>query len=257
MTPFCDAGTPRTRACPRQFRACLRARAGGTGGGTPHEPAGRSGPLRPCRLRILSALSRLLTRPVLLTGATYVVFFMSTGVLTPFWPLWLADWGLTPEEVGLYTALGVAVRVVAGHGGPVAGRPSRPAPADARRLRLRDAPALPLAPRHRARSRRFSSPPSRSAPPWPGMGPLAEALGIAASRAWRFPYAPVRGVGSAGYLVANLLVGALIAATGSWVALWWMVGCMAAARPALARPSGRRQGQPARRRASARSAGWW
>ena len=45
----------------------------------------------------------LLTRPALVTGATYVVLFMATGVQTPFWPLWLADWGLTPEEVGLYT----------------------------------------------------------------------------------------------------------------------------------------------------------
>ena len=59
-------------------------------------------------------MRRLPTRPVLHTGAIYVVFFMATGVLMPFWPLWLADWGLTPEEVGLYTALGVAVRVVAG-----------------------------------------------------------------------------------------------------------------------------------------------
>ena len=56
----------------------------------------------------------LLSRPGLHTAAFYVALFMATGVHVPFWPLWLSDWGLTAEEVGLYTALGIAVRVVAG-----------------------------------------------------------------------------------------------------------------------------------------------
>jgi PPP family 3-phenylpropionic acid transporter len=183
-------------------------------------------------------LSRLLTRPVLLTGTTYVVFFMSTGVLTPFWPLWLADWGLTPEEIGLYTALGVAVRVVAGMAVPsLADRLDRRRQTLAAcafatlllflwHLDIVTKPVLLLAT-------------IAVGATMAGMGPLAEALGIAASRAWRFPYAPVRGVGSAGYLLANLLVGTLIAATGSWVALWWMVGCMALLVPlSLAHPGG-------------------
>ncbi len=61
-----------------------------------------------------------------------------------------------------------------------------------------------------------------------GTGPLAEALGVAASRAWRFPYSPVRGIGSLGFLAANLGVGLLIARTGSGIALWCIVACMAA-----------------------------
>ena len=84
--------------------------------GARSDPAGRPGALPAVRgLRALSAVaSRLLTRPALHTAGVYVTLFMVTGVQMPFWPLWLADWGLTPEEVGLYTALGVAVRVVAG-----------------------------------------------------------------------------------------------------------------------------------------------
>ena len=83
-----------------------------------------------------------------------------------------------------------------------------------------------------------------------GTGPLAEALGIAAARARNFPYSPVRGLGSAGFLAANLVVGALIARTGSVVALWWIVGCMALLVPlALAHPGGRKvEGQPPRLR---------
>ena len=88
-----------------------------------------------------------------------------------------------------------------------------------------------------------------------GTGPLAEALGVAAARAWRFPYSPVRAFGSAGYLAANLAVGALIAASGSGIALWWIVGCMALSRPSpSSTPAGARSS--AGRPASARSAVW-
>ena len=67
-----------------------------------------------------SALSRRLRSSPLLSGpgghttAFYVTFFMATGVHLPFWPLWLEHWGLTASEVGLFTALGVGARVVAG-----------------------------------------------------------------------------------------------------------------------------------------------
>jgi PPP family 3-phenylpropionic acid transporter len=44
----------------------------------------------------------------------------------PFWPLWLGDGGLTAAEVGLFTSVGVAVRVVAGLAIPaLADRPDR------------------------------------------------------------------------------------------------------------------------------------
>jgi PPP family 3-phenylpropionic acid transporter len=191
--------------------------------------------------------SALLTRPALATGAVYVVLFMATGVQMPFWPLWLADWGLRPEEVGLYTALGVAVRVVAGMAVPaLADR------LDRRRQTLAACAALTLllTLAHLGIATRPALLAATVAvgAAMAGTGPLAEALGVAAARAARFPYAPVRGVGSAGFLAANLVVGALIARTGSGVALWWIAGCMALLVPlALAHPGGRRvERQPPR-----------
>ena len=193
------------------------------------------------------SLGGRLSRPVMLTGGTYIVFFMGTGVQTPFWPLWLADWGLAPEEVGLYTALGIAVRVVAGMAVPaLADR------LDRRRQILAACAAVTLV-LYLLHLGIVTRPLLLAATiavgaGMAGMGPLVEALGVSASRAWSFAYSPVRGVGSAGYLAANLVGGALIAATGSWIALWWMVACMALIVPlALVHPGGGAAGgQPPR-----------
>ena len=171
--------------------------------------------------------SSLLSRPALHTAGVYVTLFMTTGVQVPFWPLWLADWGLTPEEVALYTALGVAVRVVAGMAVPaLADR------MDNRRttLALSAAVTALLYLGHLGIERKgvLLAATLAAGATMAGIGPIAEALGVAASRAWGFAYAQVRGIGSAGYLAANLVVGAWIAATGSWIALWWIVACLAA-----------------------------
>lgn len=53
-----------------------------------------------------------------------------------------------------------------------------------------------------------------------GIGPISEALGLAAARVHGFAYAHARGMGSLGFLLANLAGGALIARFGSGVALW-------------------------------------
>jgi PPP family 3-phenylpropionic acid transporter len=184
--------------------------------------------------------SRLLTRPALHTAGVYVVLFMATGVQMPFWPLWLADWGLTPEEVGLYTALGVAVRVVAGMAIPaLADR------LDSRRHTMMACAALTLvlylAHLDIERKGVLLLATIAVGATMAGIGPIAEALGVAAARSWNFAYAQVRGIGSAGFLAANLIVGAWIAATGSWVALWWIVGCMAALIVLTARHPGARR----------------
>lgn len=169
----------------------------------------------------------ILGRAGLHTCAVYAAFFMATGVMMPFWPLWLADWGLTPEEVGLYTALGIAVRVVAGLAIPaVADR------LDARRHTLVACAAATallflwhLGIVHKPTLLVATLAVGAS---MAGITPIAEALGVAAARAWRFPYAQARGIGSVGFLLSNLLVGALIGWTGSWIALWWIVACMVA-----------------------------
>lgn len=169
---------------------------------------------------------------------------MATGAHLPFWPLWLEDWGLTASDVGLFTALGIGVRVVAGLVIPaMADR------LDARRstvvvcallgalifvghLWIRDKTLLLLAT-------------LAAGAMMAGISPIGEALGVAAARAFGFAYAPTRGFGSIGFLAANLLVGALIASRGVTIALWWIVGCLLATMLLAARhPGGQRlQGQ--------------
>lgn len=188
--------------------------------------------------------SHLFSGPGRRTTAFYMAFFMIGGVYLPFWPLWLEDWGLDAGEVGLFTALGIGIRVVAGLAIPaLADR------LDARRhtimvcaaisialfiaqLGIRDKSLLLLATLATGAAQA-------------GIGPIGEALGVAASRFYNFAYAPARGLGSIGFLGANLIVGALIARTGPMIALWWIVGCLVATIVLAARhPGGRKvQGQ--------------
>lgn len=182
----------------------------------------------------------LLTRPAAHTTAFYVMLFMVNGVHLPFWPIWLEDWGLSTAEVGMYTAFGIAVRVVAGLAIPaLADR------LDARRhtIVLCGILSILLFLAHLGITTRpvLLAATLAVGATMAGIGPIAEALGVAAARFWRFPYAQARGLGSMGFLVANLIVGALIARTGSWIALWWIVVCLAGvAALAVRHPGGRR-----------------
>ncbi len=170
----------------------------------------------------------ILRPPGLMTTAFYVAIFMAMGVHLPFWPLWLEAWGLSAREIGLFIALGMGVRVIAG----VA------IPALADRLDRR---------RHTVAACLAVSMALFVAHLWIGdkavllavtlalgaamaaVGPIAEALGVAAARAHGFPYAQSRGLGSVGFLAANLVVGGLMLRFGNDLALWWIVACLGAA----------------------------
>lgn len=185
-------------------------------------------------------LPPILTRPALHTAAAYVMVFATTGAYIPFWPLWLSDWGLAPEEVGLYAALAVAVRVVAG-----LAIPALSDRLDARRatLAISSVVVILLFLAHLAIETRPTLLAATLAVgvAMAGIGPIAEALGVAAARAWDFPYAQARGFGSLGYLGANLAIGVLIARTGSGIVLWWIVACSAGlVALALGHPGGAR-----------------
>lgn len=170
---------------------------------------------------------RILSRPGLHTTGFYVALFLATGVHLPFWPLWLSDWGLSPSEIGVYTAIGIAVRVVAGVVIPaIADR------LDARRWVLAACAAggAALFLGHLGISTRpmLLAATIGTGVAFAGITPISEALGLAAARAWNFPYAQSRGIGSSGYLAANVAAGVLIGWTGTWVALWWIVVCLLA-----------------------------
>lgn len=185
-----------------------------------------------------------MTRPAVLaregatTSAVYAAMFLAFGAHLPFWPLWLEDWGLGAAEIGAYGAAGMAVRVVAGMIAPMlADR------LDARRLTfslLAGTGAL-LFVLHlwiEDRAVLFLATVATAAA-FAGMMPIADALGLAAARHFRFEYAHARSVGSAAFLVANIGCGALIAALGIGLTLWWIVANLAlAAWLCLAHPGG-------------------
>jgi PPP family 3-phenylpropionic acid transporter len=176
---------------------------------------------------LAGAVGRNPMGPAVHTGAFYLALFLTSGVQVPFWPLWLSDWGLSPSEVGVYTALGIAIRVVAGLAIPaVADR------LDRRVLTIVVCAGLSvviyLAHLGITTKATLLAATLAVGATTAGINPIAEALGIAASRFWGFRYAPVRAMGSIGFLAANLMGGALMARYGAGVALWWVVVCMAA-----------------------------
>jgi len=158
------------------------------------------------------------------TGAFYVAMFAVMGAHLPFWPVWLEEWGLTPGEVGFYTTMGVATRVVAGLGFPVlADR------LDQRRLVMVGlcllAAAVFAAQAGIETKGLLLLATLVNGAALSGVLPLGEALGAGAARSYGFAYAPVRSTGSVSFLVTNVLLGLLIAPLGADVVLWWIVGC--------------------------------
>ncbi|MEO1688560.1 MAG: MFS transporter [Pseudomonadota bacterium] len=162
------------------------------------------------------------------TSAWYAAMFAALGVHLPFWPIWLADWGLTGEEVGLYMTLSFGARLAFGAAVPV------------------------LADRHGARRLALAAMcalgalaflwhlgiASRTAlligtlittGVFAALVPIGDALGLAAARDGRFDYARVRAWGSAAFLGASLALGYGVEIWGADAALWTLVALLAVA----------------------------
>lgn len=180
----------------------------------------------------------LATRAGLLTCAFYAAIFTAIGAHLPFWPVWLADWGLSEAEVGLYLGAGLVLRIAASAGlGALADRLA------ARRAILAGASlaaaavfALHLAVETRAALFVLTLMVTATLSP---MIPLGEALGLRAARMHAFPYAHARAAGSIAFLLSNLAVGWAIARTGPDAALYTLAGaCLVAALLAAVHPGG-------------------
>ena len=166
-----------------------------------------------------------LSPPALRSGAQFALIFAALGAHLPFWPLWLGAWGLTAAEIGTYTAAGVIVRILTGLAIPLM----------ADRLRARRAVMAVVAALGAAV---FFVHPLIEDRTWlllatlatglvsPGMIPIADALTSAAARAHGFAYGQARAWGSLAFLLANMIVGALIAELGVDVARVWIVVCL-------------------------------
>lgn len=171
----------------------------------------------PAASRIPAALQPMGLR----TAAFYAAVFGGFGVHLPFWPLWLADRGLSAAEIGAFGAAGMAARVAAG-----LVLPSLADKWDARRNMLFALGALGL-----VATLAHLVAPDRAwlmvatvalSAAFAGLVPIGDALGAAASRSYGFQYAQVRSVGSASFLLVSLALGAAIGAMGPGVALWTM-----------------------------------
>ncbi len=163
-----------------------------------------------------------LSRPLLLTSAFYATMFGALGAHLPFWPVWLEDWGLTPAEVGLFLALSMITRTIAGFGFPVlADR------LDKRRATMAvicaGAAVLFLAHLAIGSKAWLLVATLASGALLSGLLPLGEALGAGAARRHGFAYAPARACGSLAFLGASLILGVLIARFGPNAILLWLV----------------------------------
>ncbi|MGB0497745.1 MAG: MFS transporter [Rubricella sp.] len=171
-------------------------------------------------------LPPVLRPPGLKTGGLYALIFAALGAHLPFWPLWLAEWGLTASEIGAYTAAGVVVRIGAGFAIPML--------ADAigaRRLvmaAIAGGGALVFLAHPLIEDRAILLIATLATGlVYPGMIPISDALGSVAARDHGFSYARARAMGSVAFLLSNLAVGWLIGRFGVDVALGWIVLCLA------------------------------
>jgi PPP family 3-phenylpropionic acid transporter len=169
---------------------------------------------------------RALTGPAgRMTSAFYAGIFLALGAHLPFWPIWLADWGLTQPQVGALLGAAILVRVSAGVGGPwladFTGR-RRTALALMGAVGIAAFALHPLAPGYGT----LAALTFISAAALAGAMPIGDALASAAARMHGFAYAQVRAVGSAAFLFANIACGWAVAVWGSGAALWWIVASL-------------------------------
>jgi len=140
----------------------------------------------------------------------------------PYWPIWLAEWGLSQAEIGTYLGLALGLRVVgstvlpaladrfAARRAVIALSALAAAAVFAAHLFIETRPVLLAATLAAA----FVTAP---------LIPLGEALGVRAAAMHGFAYAHARAVGSLAFLAMNVGLGALIARLGPGVVLWAVV----------------------------------
>lgn len=179
-----------------------------------------------------------MSRAGLLTCAFYAACFVAIGAHLPFWPVWLAEWGLTEAEIGSYLGAGLVVRIVVNAVfGALADRYAM------RRLMLGTmglASALVfllhLAAETKAMLFLLTLLVTTTLSP---MIPLGEALGLRAAGRHGFAYAHARAAGSVAFLLSNIGVGWAIAATSADAALWTLaISCTVAGFLGFIHPGG-------------------
>ncbi|MFV0474409.1 MAG: MFS transporter [Pikeienuella sp.] len=152
----------------------------------------------------------------------YFFFFLAFGAQLPFWPLWLADRGLSAAEIGAFASTAVALKVAMGFLVPLA---ADRAGAPRRALALLCALTALVYLAHlgaRSPGALFIATLAAAAA-IAGITPIADALTLRAAARGGFAYATARSLGSIAFLIANILCGLAMTRHGADVALWWIV----------------------------------
>ncbi len=155
-------------------------------------------------------------------GLFYAVLYLSSGVATPYIGLWLHAGGLNGGEIGVILATPMLARLVAGAILAVW--------ADG--FRLRRTAILILAAISAAGHCALLL--TSGFGPWlaawfvasvgfQACTPLTDVITLRRAATEGFAYATPRGMGSAGYILANVVAGLLIPRFGPALVIWWLV----------------------------------
>ena len=166
----------------------------------------------------------LTTRAGVLTSGYYAMLFFGMGAHLPYWPLWLADWGVSEGMIGWILGAGIVMRVI---GGTV-----MPALADRFAIRRRMLAAMAalsgvlmlahLGAGSLTSLALLSIAVALVSAPLLGLG---EAMGLRAAQSHGFAYSHARAIGSISFLVMVLGLGYWIEQSGPGVILYVVATC--------------------------------
>lgn len=163
----------------------------------------------------------------------FAALFIAAAINVAFLPLWFADRGLTPGQIGQVLGAASLLRVLTGPAwGTLADRIGRRRP-----VLIGAALAAAVATLLYAALRDFL--PLLLLSVWQAsaasaLNPLVDSLALALARERRMEYGPVRAVGSAAYMVATASAGWLLTHTGTWL-VPWLLGASYGAAGGVAR----------------------
>src|SRR6185437_9808318 len=164
------------------------------------------------------------TRLAMIFAATFAAGAVSGGFL----PLWFADRGMTPGEIGRILGIASLVRVFTGPGwGNVADRLGRRRPVLLVSAIVATAAALAYVP-----TTGFIAVLAVAVVlgiAGSALNPLVDSLALSLARDRQLDYGPVRAVGSVAYMLASAATGRLLTAFGSVLVPWLVALAYAAA----------------------------
>lgn len=156
----------------------------------------------------------------------YAAVFCIIGVQLPFWPVWLAAQGLTPQQIGVLLATTSLTRIVASPAlAPIADRTGRRKPIIVALSALSLAATALFAVAQgfwvlfavTMLAASFFTP----------LLPMTESHTVVAVRDHGMDYGRVRAVGSIAFIVTATLAGWLLAGEGASIVLWLTLGTLA------------------------------